>query len=133
MADLPEMGRAAAVSHRVGWNDPGTVEELADRWVSELDRHGVSRVALIASVPGDEESVAAAVPPAPGRFVGFFMFNPLTGDVSGRLSQGWAAAHCAASASSQRCTVIVWTTSGCRDVFAAAPATRSGRSRTAAC
>ncbi len=87
IADLPETGRAAAVSHRVGWNEPGTVEELADRWVSELDRHGVSRVALIASVPGDEESVAAAVRRHPARFVGFFMFNPLTGDVSARLSQ----------------------------------------------
>jgi uncharacterized protein len=86
MGDLPETGRATALSHRVGWNDPGTVEELADRWVAELDRHNVSRVALIASITGDEDSVAAAVRRYPSRFVGFFMFNPLQGDVKSRLA-----------------------------------------------
>ena len=49
--------RAAAVSTKLGWDPPGTPEELADRWVAELDRHTVARVALIASVPGDEASV----------------------------------------------------------------------------
>jgi uncharacterized protein len=53
--------------------DPG---ELADRWVAELDRFGVSRAALIASVPGDEGSVVAAVTRHPDRFYGFFMINP---------------------------------------------------------
>lgn len=50
--------------------------ELADRWVVELDHHGISRAALIASVPGDEASVAAAVTRHPDRFHGFFMLNP---------------------------------------------------------
>jgi predicted TIM-barrel fold metal-dependent hydrolase len=36
----------------------------------------VSRAALIASVPGDHESVAKAVAAYPGRFVGFFVVNP---------------------------------------------------------
>jgi predicted TIM-barrel fold metal-dependent hydrolase len=85
--DLPDAGRATAVSHRLGWNDPGTVEELADRWVAEMDRHDVSRVALIASIPGDEDSVVSAVRRHPSRFVGFFMFNPMQGDVRGRLSR----------------------------------------------
>jgi predicted TIM-barrel fold metal-dependent hydrolase len=84
---LPETGRAAAVAHRVGWDDPGTPEELADRWVTELDRHLVSRAALIASIPGDEASVAAAVHRHPSRFVGFFMFNPMQGDIERRLSR----------------------------------------------
>ena len=44
----------------LGWDAPGTPDALADRWVAELDRHQVARAALIASVPGDEESVAAA-------------------------------------------------------------------------
>jgi hypothetical protein len=61
LTEFPESDRATAVSHRLGWDDPGTSEELADRWVAELDRHGVARAALIASIPGDEESVAAAV------------------------------------------------------------------------
>jgi predicted TIM-barrel fold metal-dependent hydrolase len=71
----------------VGWNDPGPVEELADRWVEELDRNAVSRIALIASITGDEESVVAAVRRHPSRFVGFFMFNPMQGDVRGRLGR----------------------------------------------
>ena len=132
--DLPETGRAAAVSHRVGWNDPGTVEELADRWVAELDRHGVSRVALIASVPGDEASVAAAVRRHPARFVGFFMFNPLPGRRQCPVCRScWAAADCAASASSRRCMVIGWTTSGCGMCLRRQHRRTRWSSRTAAC
>ena len=61
---------------RLGWDPPGTAEELADRWVGELDRHHVTRAALIASVPGDASSVATAVKRHPRRFVGFFMVDP---------------------------------------------------------
>ena len=50
--------------------------ELADRWAAELDHHGVSRSVLIASVPGDESSVTAAVTRHPDRFHGYFMVNP---------------------------------------------------------
>jgi predicted TIM-barrel fold metal-dependent hydrolase len=49
---------------------------LADRWVAELDRYNVASAVLIASVPGDEGSVAAAVGRHPGRLRGFFMINP---------------------------------------------------------
>jgi predicted TIM-barrel fold metal-dependent hydrolase len=82
---MPEADRAAAVSGQVGWDPPGTVEALADRWIAELDRHGVARASLIASVPGDESSVAAAVKRHPSRFVGFFMFNPVVPEASRRL------------------------------------------------
>jgi len=58
------------------WDDPGSPNALADRWVQELDANGVARSALIASVPGDEASVAAAVSQHPTRFVGFFMVDP---------------------------------------------------------
>jgi len=44
--------------------------------VEELDRHKVSRAALIASMPGDEGSVAEAVAAHPDRFTGFFVTNP---------------------------------------------------------
>ncbi len=67
---------AAEVTAKLGWEDPGAPEQLADRWVAELDRHGVARAALIASIPGDEDSVAVAVSRHPSRFVGYFMFNP---------------------------------------------------------
>ena len=68
----------------LGWDDPGSDEALADRWVQELDRHGVGRAALIASVPGDEVSVAAAVARHPSRFVGFFMLDASAADISER-------------------------------------------------
>jgi predicted TIM-barrel fold metal-dependent hydrolase len=87
LADLPDTGRAAAVAHRLGWEDPETAEDLSDRWVAELDRHSVARAAIIASIPGDEDSVATAVARHPSRFVGFFMFNPAAGQVSPRLSR----------------------------------------------
>jgi uncharacterized protein len=87
LSGLPVEGRAAAVSARLEWEDPGAADALADRWVSELDRSGVTRAALIASIPGDEESVAAAVRRHPARFVGFFMFNPVPADASERLSR----------------------------------------------
>jgi predicted TIM-barrel fold metal-dependent hydrolase len=84
---LPDEGRAAAVSARLGWDDPRSADDLADRWAAELDRHGVERAVLIASIHGDEESVAAAVRRHPARFVGFFMFNPLVADASERLTR----------------------------------------------
>src|SRR5437762_3091608 len=65
---------------KLGWEPPGPAEELADRWVAELDRRGVARSALIASVPGDADSVATAVRRHPTRFVGFFMVDPTLPD-----------------------------------------------------
>ena len=63
-------------------------EALADRWVREMDANGVHRAALIASVPGDESSVAAAVARHPGRLVGFFMVDPAAGDAPARPGTG---------------------------------------------
>jgi len=79
--------RADAVLHQLGWDNPGPAESLADRWVTELDNRQVARAAMIASIPGDEESVDAAVRRHPSRLVGFFMFNPAAGEVSSRLAR----------------------------------------------
>lgn len=87
LPDLPATGRAAAVAGRLGWSDPGDPEALARRWVEELDRHAVARAALIASVPGDEDSVARATRRHPERFVGFFMFDPTAPDAPERLER----------------------------------------------
>jgi predicted TIM-barrel fold metal-dependent hydrolase len=87
VAGFPEIDRAGAVARQLAWDDPGSADDLADRWVAELDRHGVARAAIIASIPGDEESVAAAVRRHPSRFVGFFMFNPAPGNVGARLAR----------------------------------------------
>jgi len=67
---------ARSLPERLGWEAPGEPEQLAVRWIEELDRHHVSRAALIASVPGDEASIAAAVARYPDRLVGFFMLDP---------------------------------------------------------
>ncbi len=71
----------------LGWDAPAAPEQLADRWAAELDRHGVSRAALIASVPGDAESVAAAIRRHPRRFVGFFMVDPTQADTDAAAAQ----------------------------------------------
>jgi predicted TIM-barrel fold metal-dependent hydrolase len=72
-------GQSVTEAARVlGWEpppeDPG---DLARLWARELDAHAVAKAALIASVPGDEASVAAAVDACPDRFFGYFMFHPL--------------------------------------------------------
>lgn len=85
VAGLPGSGRASAVAGRLGWDDPSTADALSARWLAELDARHVARAALIASIPGDEVSVATAVRTHRDRFVGFFMFNPAAGDVRGRL------------------------------------------------
>jgi predicted TIM-barrel fold metal-dependent hydrolase len=69
---------------RTGWEDPVSVEALADRWIAELDAHGVARAALIASLPNDEASVVDAVARYPSRFVALFMLNPASGDALDR-------------------------------------------------
>jgi predicted TIM-barrel fold metal-dependent hydrolase len=86
--DTPHAERGvAAVCERLGWDPPGDVNALADRWIAELDRHHVASAALIASVPGDENSVAMAVARHPTRFVGYFMFNPVASDADLRLER----------------------------------------------
>lgn len=82
--------QADGVPTLLDWEAPGAPEALADRWVAELDRHQVSRAALIASVPNDELSVAAAVARHPARFVGFFMLDPTAPDALERLDAALA-------------------------------------------
>lgn len=64
----------------LGWEHPESVEALAMRWVRELDSHRVDKAALIASLPGDADSVAKAVALNDARFVGFFMLDPTRED-----------------------------------------------------
>ena len=74
----------------LGWDAPGSAGALADRWVAELDRHGVRRSALIASMPGDAASVVTAVTRHPSRFVGFFMVDPTRPDAETTTSAALA-------------------------------------------
>jgi predicted TIM-barrel fold metal-dependent hydrolase len=72
--------------------------QLADAWVHELDRHGVAKASLIASVPGDGESVIAAVGRHPERFHGYMMVNPTApsalAQVAAALASGRVQALC---------------------------------------
>jgi len=70
---------------------PQDPAEFGRQWAAELDRHGVSRACLIASVPGDEDSVAAAIAACPGRFHGFFFVNPLKPDALQHLERAFAS------------------------------------------
>src|SRR5262245_28586836 len=90
VSDLPPGDAATTLPGRLGWDPPGTPETLADRWARELDHHRVARAALIASVPGDEPSVAAAVAKYPHRFVGFFMLDPTRDGAVARVEQALA-------------------------------------------
>lgn len=87
--DRPPSGDAVAAE--LGWDPPGTPEALADRWIAELDRNNVTRAALMASVPGDEESVAAAVAKYPQRIVGYFAINPTAPDAVERAARAFSA------------------------------------------
>lgn len=77
------------VATELAMEAPGPAESLADRWIAELDRNHVSRAALIGSIPGDEESVAAAVRRHPARFVGFFALNAAAPDAADRATRAF--------------------------------------------
>jgi len=64
----------------LGFDFPESAGALADRWVAELDANGVAQAALIASVPGDADSVVTAIARHPSRLVGFFMLDPTRDD-----------------------------------------------------
>jgi predicted TIM-barrel fold metal-dependent hydrolase len=81
---------ADRVAAELGWDAAGSADALANRWVTELDRHGVSRAALISSVPGDEESVAEAVTRFPQRFIGYFALNAVAPDALVRAKHAFA-------------------------------------------
>lgn len=82
---VEEIGRV------LGWRIENSARDLATAWKSELDAHGVERAVIIASIPGDEDSVAAAVSLHPDRFYGYFMANPASPDGVERVRAALAA------------------------------------------
>jgi predicted TIM-barrel fold metal-dependent hydrolase len=90
----PQLGKEPNAMERVGamtgWTmPPRDSSELAAIWASELDRHGVSGALMIASVPGDEESVASAAAAFPDRIAGAFMFDPTKPDAESRARRAF--------------------------------------------
>jgi predicted TIM-barrel fold metal-dependent hydrolase len=94
ISQSPELSRAVDpikhASEMTGWSippvDPG---EFAAVWKDELDRHHLSSAMLMASVPNDEESIAAAVAAFPNRIIGGFMFDPTKTDVEARVKRAF--------------------------------------------
>lgn len=84
----------AALESILGWQlpdpDPGA---LADAWIQQLDRYGVRQAALIASVPGDHESVMAAVSKFPERLYGYMMVNPKSPQAAAQARQALSSGH----------------------------------------
>lgn len=69
---------------------PEQPEAFAAQWVVELDRCEVSRAVLLASLPGDEDSVLRAVRAYPHRFWGWFFLNPAASHAAARCEE-WLA------------------------------------------
>jgi hypothetical protein len=75
---LPAENPEQTLVEQLAWDlPPEDTAELASRWVQDLDSHGVEQIALMASLPGDEQSAADAARAFPGRIHGYFMLNPL--------------------------------------------------------
>lgn len=76
---------AQALRPLIDFDIPTDTLALSVQWVRALDVAGVSRAALIASVPNDEASVTAAVAQFPDRFYGYFMVDPQQPDLVSRI------------------------------------------------
>ncbi len=78
------------VAEMTGWRmPPGDPVEFAGEWVEELDRHRVSAAVMMASVPPDETSIAAAVKACPERIIGALMFDPTKPDAEARARRAF--------------------------------------------
>ncbi|MFQ5847629.1 MAG: amidohydrolase family protein [Candidatus Methylomirabilales bacterium] len=76
---------------RLPWDFPeADPVHLGTRWVAEMDRHGIDRMVLIASVPGDEESVAAAADAYPDRIIPYAMVDPTSDEAPARITRAFA-------------------------------------------
>jgi predicted TIM-barrel fold metal-dependent hydrolase len=74
---LAEQKKVPEVGSLLGWDIPDSAEDLADRWVAEMDRHNVGHAMIIASIPNDAASVKCAAQRHPERLTPLCMVNPL--------------------------------------------------------
>jgi predicted TIM-barrel fold metal-dependent hydrolase len=72
------------IREQLGWEMPPVEPvQLAADWIQALNRYDVARAALIASLPGDEESVSLAARKYPDRFFAYAMVNPRSWNPAG--------------------------------------------------
>ena len=78
-----------AVAQRLGVEiPPEDATHLGQRWVGEMDKYGIERLVMFTSVPGDHDSVAAAVETFPERIAGYIMLDPTQPNAVDLLRQG---------------------------------------------
>ncbi|MBI4573141.1 MAG: amidohydrolase family protein [candidate division NC10 bacterium] len=89
--DLPKDDPYRGLAERLGWELPTPDHAaLGRRWVQEMDKHGLDRMVLMASLPGDEGSVLAAARAFSERIIGYFMLDPTTPDAVERTARALA-------------------------------------------
>lgn len=78
-----------AVAQRLGVEiPPEDATHLGQRWVGEMDKYGIERLVMFTSLPGDHDSVAAAVEAFPERITGYIMLDPTQPNAVDLLRQG---------------------------------------------
>lgn len=78
----------------LGWPMPSEDPlQLAAAWIQQLDRYGVTKATLIASIPGDHNSVIAAVGQYPERFWGYMMVNPAAPNAATYVERALDSGH----------------------------------------
>ncbi len=94
LARQKKLDQAEALAPLLGWEiPPADPAALAERWIHELDAHHVRRASLMASIPGDEATVARAVSLHPDRFFGLFLFDPTQPDAVERMDRAAGNKH----------------------------------------
>ena len=68
--------KLAAVARATGIEVPDDLDRHVERWIAELDRHEVERLAVFASVPEEVPDVARAIAATRGRLAGFALVDP---------------------------------------------------------
>jgi len=77
------------VAQRLGVEiPPEDATHLGQRWVGEMDKYGIERLVMFTSLPGDHDSVAAAVEAFPERITGYIMLDPTQSNAVDLLRQG---------------------------------------------
>ncbi len=71
----------------LGWEIPESAGALSDSWAVEMDHRGVGSAVLVASTPGEIESVAIAAERHPDRFHPVVMMNPMMAGGDMRISR----------------------------------------------
>jgi len=84
----------AALGLLLEWQmPPEDARILADSWKNALDANGIDRAVLIASVPGDHESVITAVRRFPQNFYGYMMVDPTAPDAPTQVETALTTGH----------------------------------------